>query len=153
MFGSTSPITGGMKKSTDDTMSLGEGAPAPATGTRTSPRCVRITTASPEVSLIRRAISFQFRTAWPFTAAIVSPGCSSASAGAFGGTRTPPTTRDGMIWSPYVALSVTNTTKASTTFMTTPAIMMKSRCARLFDSNHRCSGISFGPNGFIASGS
>src|SRR6185295_20279857 len=38
-------------------------------------------------------------------------------------------------------------------FMKTPASMMNGRAGSGFDSNHRDSGIGFGPNGIIASGS
>ena len=38
-------------------------------------------------------------------------------------------------------------------FMVTPATRMNSRATRGFDSNQRCSGMGFGPNGFIALGS
>jgi hypothetical protein len=54
---------------------------------------------------------------------------------------------------PYEYARPIDTTRARRMFIATPATRMRIRAGSGFDSNHRCSGTGFGPNGIIAFGS
>jgi hypothetical protein len=119
-------------------------APAPERGTRTSPLVV-IATASPVVA----AIASRPRSSCdrlPFTAAIGVAGLELAERRALRGRCTAPMTRGRSTGSPY-AVQRDETTNASTTFITTPAIMMNSRARGSSTRTSDAPALGFGPNG------